>query len=149
MADVEIMEHCGLTVPDVFEAEQFYQRILGAQIDHRTSLRTDNLGSPPHTNVVLGDFFFVLFPHMKEPPAAQAPRGFDGSRRAYAVSRDRFGEIVQRLQENDIPFEGPLAHPEKGPLGESVYFTDPGGNYLEVCWRRDPKPAAGPVSHVH
>ena len=27
--------------------------------------------------------------------------------------------------------------PEDGPLGESVYFTDPIGNHFEVCWRRD------------
>lgn len=137
MADIEVMEHCGMTVPDVRAAEEFYQRVLGARIDHRSSLQTDSLGSSPHTGVQLGDFFFVLFPHVDSPPPPERPRGFDGTRKAYGVSRQRFAEIVDRLRANGIPFEGPAPHPENGPLGESVYFTDPGGNYLEVCWRRD------------
>jgi catechol 2,3-dioxygenase-like lactoylglutathione lyase family enzyme len=147
MADVEAMEHCGMTVPDVRAAEEFYERILDARIDHRSSLRVDDLGSSPHSNVVLGDFFFVLFPHMKEPPAAPRPRGMDGSRKAYAVPRARFEEVVERLRENGVPFEGPVEHPAKSPVAESVYFTDPGGNYLEVCWRRDPRPQGLPVHH--
>src|SRR5581483_9864991 len=36
-----------------------------------------------------------------------------------------------------VPFEGPVVHPDRGPLGESIYFRDAGGNYFEVCWRRD------------
>ena len=147
MADVETMEHCGMTVPDVREAEEFYENILGARIDHRSSLRTDELGGTPHTAIVLGDFFFVLFPHANQPPEPSRPRGFDGTRKAYAVSRDEFQEVVRRLEEHDVAFDGPKAHPENGPLGESVYFTDPGGNYLEVCWRRDPRPPGKLVSH--
>lgn len=147
MADIETLEHCGMTVPDVREAEEFYENILEARIDHRSSLRTDGLGGTPHTAVALGDFFFVLFPHVKQPPASPRPRGFDGTRKAYAVSRERFQEVIQRLEEHDIAFEGPVAHPAHGPLGQSVYFTDPGGNYLEVCWRRDPRPPGLPISH--
>ena len=30
-----------------------------------------------------------------------------------------------------------MTHPEAGPFGESVYFRDPTGNFLEVLWRRD------------
>jgi len=28
-------------------------------------------------------------------------------------------------------------HPEKGPFGQSIYFKDPSGNFLEILWRRD------------
>jgi catechol-2,3-dioxygenase len=31
-------------------------------------------------------------------------------------------------------------------LGESVYFKDPGGNFLEVCWRRDENVTYNPVT---
>ena len=24
-----------------------------------------------------------------------------------------------------------------GPIGQSVFFRDPGGNFFELCWRRD------------
>jgi catechol-2,3-dioxygenase len=53
------------------------------------------------------------------------------------VSRARFAEIQDRARAEGIAFEGPVTHPENGPLGESIYFTDPGGNFMEVCWRRD------------
>ncbi len=41
------------------------------------------------------------------------------------------------LEENGVSYDGPVTHPESGPFGESVYFRDPTGNFLEVVWRRD------------
>jgi catechol-2,3-dioxygenase len=70
-------------------------------------------------------------------PDPARPRGVGGFRHGFRVSRDRFGQLVRRLRDHGITFEGPVQHPERGPLGESVYFQDPGGNFIEVCWRRD------------
>jgi len=69
----------------------------------------------------------------------------DGSRRGFFVSRERFAEIVDQARNAGIEFEGPVTHPEHGPLGESIYFYDPGGNFLEICWRRDAKERFNPV----
>ena len=49
----------------------------------------------------------------------------------------RFDKTLETLKERRIPFEGPVEHPEKGPFGQSVYFKDPSGNFLEILWRRD------------
>lgn len=146
MADVEILDHCGFSVPDVREGVQFWETILRGRVGHWNSLSTDDLGGP-HTGINLGDFFFVLFAHADRVPMPDRPRGLDGSRHGYVVSRARFGEVVERLHEYNVPFEGPVAHPEHGPLGESVYFADPGGNFHEICWRRDREYAGEAVAH--
>ena len=140
MADIEGLNHSGLSVPNVREGEDFYERVLGAAHCNRISVSTADvrLGrSVPHTCNVLGDYLFVLFAHRGIPSGPASPRGVDGARHGFAVSRQRFSEIVEQAKAEDIPFEGPVAHPARGPLGESIYFTDPGGNFMEVCWRRD------------
>ncbi|MBM2812937.1 MAG: hypothetical protein HW416_3696 [Chloroflexi bacterium] len=118
MGDIELLDHWGFSVPDVRAGVEFYEQVLGAKCDHWNSLSTDDLGNAPHTGVNIGDFFFVLFPHTKEVPRPERPRGIDGSRHGYIVPRVRFGEIMDRLREHGVPFEGPVVHPEHGPLGE-------------------------------
>jgi hypothetical protein len=71
--------------------------------------------------------------------------GEDSFRHAFAVSKTRFAELQDYLRVNEIDFEGPVSHPEKGPLGESIYFRDAGGNFFEVCWRRDEDRQYSPV----
>jgi len=36
-------------------------------------------------------------------------------------------------------------HPENGPFGQSVYFKDPSGNFLEILWRRDEDVTYAPI----
>jgi catechol-2,3-dioxygenase len=80
----------------------------------------------------------VVLPKGEMPmPPPDAHRGTNGFRHAFRVRRETFPEVVERLKARGVPFEGPVTHPEQGPLGESVYFKDPGGNFIEVCWRRD------------
>ncbi|MPZ13085.1 MAG: hypothetical protein GEU73_01435 [Chloroflexi bacterium] len=76
MADVEILDHCGFSVPDVREGVEFWEKVFGAHVGHWNSLTTDDLGGP-HTGVNLGDFFFVLFAHTDRVPNPERPRGLD------------------------------------------------------------------------
>lgn len=148
MAEIEGLNHSGLSVPNVREGEDFYERILGAEHCNRISVSTADVRhgrSVPHTCNVLGDYLFVLFAHRNKAPMPESPRGIDGARHGFAISRARFDEIVERARAEDIPFEGPVAHPEAGPLGESIYFTDPGGNFMEICWRRDEEQVYNPM----
>lgn len=139
MADIQSLNHCGLSVPDLREAEEWYARILGGHNLSRTTLEVNDVvrgkGGVHTTDIVL-NYAFATFVHPDEAPMPPRPRG-NASRHAFAVPRERFEEYVAYLQANAVPFEGPVDHPENGPLGQSVYFTDPGGNYFEVCWRRD------------
>ncbi|SRR5581483_56900 len=142
MAEVESISHSGIEGPDSRAIELFYEEVLGgARMETCSRSYEGNRGGDPHPCGVIGDYVFVIFPDRSGKPKFDDGRirgGIDGDvRHAFSVSRERFGEIQQRLTERGVPFEGPVVHPERGPLGESIYFRDAGGNYFEVCWRRD------------
>jgi catechol-2,3-dioxygenase len=141
MAEVECISHSAINVIDLKEAEVFYQTIFGGPITNRVNFNTDDAkrGRSVHTSVALNDWLFAMcLPRGEMPmPPDELLRGTNGFRHGFRLSRDGFGTLIERLKVNEIPFEGPVAHPDNSPLGESVYFKDPGGNFLEVCWRRD------------
>jgi catechol 2,3-dioxygenase-like lactoylglutathione lyase family enzyme len=146
MGEVESLSHTAILVPDIREAEEFYEQKLGARIHNRISLNADDIrrgrGSP-HTCWTLGDYLIVFFlPDDKE---GRQPGHQNGFHHGFAVSRERFSAIVDRLREDEFPFDGPVLHPETGPLGESIFLEDTGGNRLEVCWRRDTDRKYNPV----
>ncbi|MPZ13036.1 MAG: hypothetical protein GEU73_01185 [Chloroflexi bacterium] len=148
MANIEGLNHTGRSVPDVRTGEQFYVDVLGAHHCNTISSATEDVragrGAPHPCNTVAG-YLFVLFPHQDDIPLPESPRGEDGSRIGFSVSRQRFDDVVARARDLELPFEGPVQHPEHGPFGESLYFTDPGGNFMEVCWRRDEEVAYNPL----
>ncbi len=141
MAEIESISHTGINVVDLKEAEAFYADILGAEITNRVNFNTDDArrGRSVHTSLRMGDWLFaVVLPRGEMPmPPADQHRGTNGFRHAFRVSREAFPAVIERLRARGVPFEGPVEHPAHGPLGESIYFKDPGGNFLEVCWRRD------------
>src|SRR5581483_9861176 len=140
MAEIEGLDHTGRSVPDVREGEAFYVNVLGATHCNTISAKTEDVRAgrgAPHPCNTLAGYLFVLFPHAKHLALPDALKGEDGSRVGFAVSKRRFDEIVERADEIGLTFEGPVTHPEQGPIGESIYFTDPGGNFMEICWRRD------------
>ena len=149
MSELESLSHSAICVDDLRRAEAFYQDVLGARILNRVNFNTDDArrGRSVHTTLVLGDFLFALMlpkDRMPMPPDGQH-RGANGFRHGFAVPRQRFDEIVGRLREHEVGFDGPVEHPARGPLGQSVYLKDPGGNFLEICWRRDEDREYAPV----
>jgi catechol 2,3-dioxygenase-like lactoylglutathione lyase family enzyme len=148
MANIESLNHTGRSVPDVRKGEEFYVNMLGATHCNTVSSATEDVRAgrgAPHPCNVLAGYLFVLFPHAEAIPMPDSLKGEDGSRVGFAVSRERFDEIVERAHENGLQYEGPVMHPEQGPFGESIYFTDPGGNFMEICWRRDEDQKYNPV----
>jgi catechol-2,3-dioxygenase len=88
---------------------------------------------------MLDDYVFAVMlteDWMAVPDPGQM-RGANRSRHSFCVPKARFREVLEMLKVNEVPFEGPVSHPEHGPFGDSVYFRDPTGNFLEVLWRRD------------
>lgn len=150
MAELESLSHSAICVDDLRKAEHFYEEVLGAKVVNRVNFNTDDSrrGRSVHSSMVLGDFLFALMlPRDRMPmPPAEQQRGTNGFRHGFAVSHAEFDEITDRLCQNEVAFQGPIEHPAKGPLGQSVYFKDPGGNFLEVCWRRDEDRAYNPVT---
>lgn len=77
---------------------------------------------------VLG--IYLATQHRQEPPEKQivgTPRiGLRASRRA-------LDEAVKLLTERCFPFQGPIEQPASTPIAASLYFKDPGANFLEIC----------------
>jgi catechol-2,3-dioxygenase len=149
MAVVESISHSGICVHDLKQAEDFYCKVLGAEVHSRVNFKTQDAlkGRSIHTSLMLSDYLFAIMlseDWMNIPPMDQV-RGENRIRHAFCVPRGKFGKIVAALETNEVPFEGPVTHPDNGPFGESVYFRDPTGNFLEVVWRRDEQVAYNEV----
>ncbi|HET9149972.1 MAG TPA: VOC family protein [Alphaproteobacteria bacterium] len=141
MAVVESISHSGICVHDLKAAEDFYCNVLGATVHSRVNFKTQDAlrGRSVHTSLTLGDYLFAIMlseDWMNVPPPEQL-RGENRVRHAFCVPRERFATLVESLRRHEVPFDGPVTHPERGPFGESVYFRDPTGNFLELVWRRD------------
>jgi extradiol dioxygenase family protein len=141
MAEVQSLSHSAICVHDLQEAEEFYCGLLGAHSHNGVNFITEDTikGRSVHKSIVLEDFLIALAlagDFMPMPPDEQL-RGAHGFRHAFTVSRARFEEIRRSLSQGHVAYEGPVAHPDKGPFGESIYFKDPSGNFLEILWRRD------------
>ena len=144
MAGIESINHTAFCVHDVVAAMDFYCNVLGAKPHQRSNFQIEDAraGVAIFQSIVLEDYLLALTVpsnYMPMPPTDQL-RGAHGFRHGFAVSRRRFDEVMESLRAHDIAFEGPVDHPEKGPFGQSIYFKDPSGNFLEILWRRDEDP---------
>jgi len=141
VSEIECITHSGINVVDLKEGEDFYANIFGGLITNRVNFNTDDAkrGRSVHTSVALNDWLFAMcLPRGDLPmPPDEQLKGTNGFRHGFRLSQSAFGTIIDRLKTYEVPFEGPVMHPENSPVAESVYFKDPGGNFLEVCWRRD------------
>jgi catechol-2,3-dioxygenase len=141
MAEVETLSHSGISVHDLKEAEDFYCGILGAKVHGAVNFVTEDTlkGRSIHQSYILSDFLFalVLAPDFMPMPPENKLIGANGFRHAFAVRHDDFDTAIDRLKAESLPFKGPVDHPEAGPFGQSIYFKDPSGNFLELLWRRD------------
>jgi extradiol dioxygenase family protein len=146
MADIDSINHTAICVHDLGEAVHFYCDLLGAVPHSRSNFQIEDAraGVAIFQSVVLEDYMFALTvaPNFMPMPDDGQLRGAHGFRHGLAVSRKRFDAVQQALREHGVRFEGPVEHPAKGPFGESIYFKDPSGNFLEVLWRRDEDPNA-------
>lgn len=141
MAGVDSLNHTAMCVHDLVDALDFYCNVLGARRNQRSNFQVEDAlaGVPTFQSVIIEDYLLALAvaaDHMPMPPDSQL-RGAHGFRHGFVVSRRRFDEAQQSLHQHGVPFLGPVDHPERGPFGQSIYFKDPSGNFLEIMWRRD------------
>jgi len=147
MAEVESISHSGMVAPDSRAVHDWYEEVLGGKWMETVSRNYEGTrGANAHSCGIIADYLYVTFPRDRDVDGSDVLRGGgDSFRHAYSVSRDRFEGAMQWLLDHDVPFEGPVTHPERGPIGQSIYFRDNGGNYLEICWRRDVGKKFNPV----
>jgi catechol-2,3-dioxygenase len=152
MAEVETLSHSGICVHDLKEAENFYCGILGAELKGAVNFYTEDTlnGRSVHQAYALGDYLFAvaLAPDFMPMPPDEQLRGAMGIRHAFTLPKSQFNGVIESLAAKGVPFEGPVDHPEKGPFGQSIYFKDPSGNFLEILWRRDEDVAYAPIPEL-
>ena len=152
MAEVETLSHSGICVHDLKEAENFYCGILGAELKGAVNFYTEDTlnGRSVHQAYALGDYLFAvaLAPDFMPMPPDEQLRGAMGIRHAFTLPKAQFNGVIESLTAKGVPFEGPVDHPEKGPFGQSIYFKDPSGNFLEILWRRDEDVAYAPIPEL-
>jgi catechol-2,3-dioxygenase len=144
MAEVDSLNHTAMCVHDLVEALHFYCDVLGAKRQLRVNFQIEEAlaGVAVFQSVILEDYLLALTiaPDDMPMPAPETLRGANGFRHGFSVSKRRFGEVQKSLKEHGVDFAGPIDHPEQGPFGQSIYFKDPSGNFLEILWRRDEDP---------
>ncbi|MEE8516553.1 MAG: VOC family protein [Alphaproteobacteria bacterium] len=52
---------------------------------------------------------------------------------AFTTTAQGLDAAALTLEQHQIPHDGPVRHPSSAPVGRSLYFKDPGGNFLELC----------------
>jgi hypothetical protein len=139
MAEVESISHSGMVATDSRAVHDWYEAVMGGRWAETVSRNYEGTrGANAHSCGMIADYLFVTFPRPRDVSGPEVlDGGQDSYRHAWAVSPEHFEAAMQWLRDHDVPFEGPVTHPEVGPLGQSIYFRDPGGNFFEVCWRRD------------
>ena len=118
------INHLAVFVLDLEATAEFYINVLGMPV---VSV-TPNRDSPDSTHMVveIGNgvgFAFFDFPHV-ERLKVPAPEGVGGiMHAAIPVQRDRFNEILGRLDEHQVDYQR---------IEDSVYLRDPNGLTLEL-----------------
>lgn len=143
------IHHLAFTTEDMKATTEFLVRVVGMPLIHAMRVPPGvgtgpgNRGNPPYEE--LRHYFFdmgndSLLAYFEIPAGAEpkAKRDAIGGMQhcAFAVTPSRQAELMRRLREHGIPFDGPV---EILPGLFSIYFYDPNGIRLEAC----AQPAAG------
>ena len=119
------IHHIALNVTDLDRAEHFYTDVLGFTVTHRFSkgLR--------HIMLDTGNALLALFetPELEMKSALEQLSDKGYMHFAFATNREEFIKILDELKHKNVRIDsGPVVRGE----GESIYFTDPDKNHLEI-----------------
>jgi catechol 2,3-dioxygenase-like lactoylglutathione lyase family enzyme len=140
------VHHLALNTDDMRLTMDFYVRVLGMPLVHALKVPPGlgtgpgNRGNPPFENLrhyffdAGGDSLLAFF----EIPKGAKPKGDRDAIAAmqhvsFAVSEQRFSEMLERLKSADIPVLGPI---DVGAQTYSIYFFDPNGIRLELSHQK-------------
>lgn len=137
------VHHLALTTDDMKGTADFYVNVLGMPLVHAMKVPPGlgtgpkNRGNPPYEEIRhyffdMGNDSLMAFFEMPKGAEPHANRNAIGGMQHVAVSvtRERFEDILSRLESNGVPNSGPI---EQLPGMVGVYFQDPNGIRLEFA----------------
>jgi catechol 2,3-dioxygenase-like lactoylglutathione lyase family enzyme len=144
------VHHLALNTDDMKMTMDFYIGVLGMPLVHALRVPPGlgtgpgNRGNPPFENLrhyffdAGGDQLLAFF----EIPKGAKPKGDRDAIAAmqhvsFAVSTERFQEVLGRVKRHDIPILGPI---NVGCDTWSIYFFDPNGIRLEFSHQNEAEP---------
>ena len=137
MAKIRTFDHCGFVVEDIPRAHQFYGKLLGAKPLHIQNLNTQRLYEkkfPIMSFVEMGGHRFELCLAQEKLASAEGAKAMP--RIGFSVTAKMMDELLKQLDENGIPYEGPVTYPEAVPLARTIRVQDSDGNALEFSVRK-------------
>ena len=132
MIPIKRLGHFVLRVADIERSKRFYTELLGMHV-----LEQD----PQHGGVFLGlgdwgntlDLMQSSDPSAERPHADMSLAGVGFHHAAFAVdSPEILRDGYFALKDHGVPILGAFDHQSQ----QSVYFSDPDGNILEIYWER-------------
>ena len=127
--ELDGVHHIGLNVRDLDHAENFYTKVLGFEVTERyaENIRHIMLASPGESSETAKLHLFETQDlDMTGALATLSGKGY--AHIAFGTTREYFPSIVEELKKRKVDFKGPMVMGQ----GESVHFTDPDGNSLEI-----------------
>lgn len=141
-------EHFGFTVPDIKEAIDFFENIIGAEVLYEIgpfasddNWMEEHLNVHPRTRIPTAVIVrcgnganFEIFEYESPDQEKKMPRNSDWGGRHIAFYVDDIHEAVTWLKENEITVQGEPVEMSEGPnAGETwVYFLSPWGMQFEL-----------------
>jgi catechol 2,3-dioxygenase-like lactoylglutathione lyase family enzyme len=117
---VRQMDHVEIFVSDIARAREWYERALGL----KETARWD----PEPVMIGAGGTKLALFRCEKKHDAKAVRAGWH--RVAWLTDQKGFAAAQEHLRSLGIPFRGPIDH----GMAQSVYFSDPDENLLEITF---------------
>jgi catechol 2,3-dioxygenase-like lactoylglutathione lyase family enzyme len=144
------VHHLALNTDDMKKTLDFYVGVLGMPLVHALKVAPGlgtgpgNRGNPPFENIrhyfldAGGDSLLAFF-EIPKGAKPRADRDAIGTMQhvSFAVSQERFENVVERVKRANLPYLGPL---NVGCDTWSVYFYDPNGIRLEFSHQNQAEP---------
>ena len=155
---LERIDHGVLPSNDLGRSFRFWSSFMGARLGFHANLNVRGLNREVPMIV-----FFTVANHsgfglaLQDFRLSPAPaRKLEGVVWGFEVAADNLSAAADEAEKQKLRWERVNEYPASSPIKESMFVTDPDGNTLELCIRRDPSDAAsqqGPVplrriSHV-
>ena len=145
MAIAQSLDHFVVPVDDIVIAEDFYARVFGGILGKRNGLnvRQRKRGAVPHTFIQIGGKRMGVYLQSDERPSPSGPRGLPTY--SFTTTESGLDQLAADLTQAGVNYTGPVGnnHPF---AAQTVFFTDPAGNYYAVYIPKDAGAAARPAT---